>query len=211
MGSGVVPVRFARANRHMSGCGPEVVNMAKHETTSQQACIIEDGIEVPESALLRVERDRGYGGVPGLEDEELASPAELERQVVLAEWGPILALPCRGSDGGIRPVIDESGRLDWGAFGTWDFERLRGPFDKARYKADKLQEQLQWALIMFSMVQDRLSVQARLEVAARIGTGVDLDDFKDADEHAYARWYLRARSLRNQIRELRTAGGRAWS
>jgi hypothetical protein len=185
--------------------------MTRHEMTSQQACIIEEGIEAPESALLRVERNSGYGGVPGLEDEELASPAELERQVVLAEWGPILALPCRGSDGGIRPVIDESGRLDWGAFGTWDFEWLRGPFDKARYKADKLQEQLQWALIMFSMVQDRLSVQVRLEVAARIGNGVDLDDFKDADEHAHARWYLRTRSLRNQIRELRTAGGRAWS
>jgi hypothetical protein len=208
LGVGVVPVRFARANRQTDGCSPEVVNMTRHETTSQEAFIIEDGIEVPESALLRVERNSGFGSVAGLADEELADSEELERQVTLAEWGPILTLPCRGFDGGIRPVIDEFGKLDWGAFGTWDYERLRGPFDKARYKADKLQEQLQWALIMFSMVQERLSVQARLDVAARIRAGVDLDDFDDMNEYAYARWYLRTRSLRNQIRELRAASWR---
>ncbi len=207
MGAGVVPVRFARANRHMIGCSPEVVNMAKQEIASQSLFIIEDGIEVPESALLRVERDSGYGGVPGLEDEDLASPAELEREVFLADWGPILALPFRAYDG-IRPTIDEFGKLDWGAFGTWDWERLNGPFDKARYKADKLEEQLQWALIMFSMVQERLSVEARIDVAARIRAGVDLDDFEDMNEHAYARWYLRARRLRSQIRELRAASWR---
>ncbi len=169
---------------------------------------ISDGVEIAESSLLRVERDRGYGSVPGLDDDELADSAELEQQVFLADWGPILALPCRGFDGGIRPVIDEFGKLDWGAFGTWDYERLKGPFDKARYKADKLQEQLQWALIMFSMVQERLSVQARVDVAVRIRGGVDLDDFEDMNEHAYARWYLRSRRLRNEIRRLRAASWR---
>lgn len=182
--------------------------MTRQETTTQEAFIIEDGVEVPESALLSVERNSGYGSVPGLEDEELADSAELERQVLLADWGPVLELPCRGFHGGIRPVIDEFGHLDWGAFGTWDFERLRGPLDKARYKADKLQEQLQWALIMLNMVQERLSLQARVEVLARVRSGADLDDFEDTDEHAYARRYLRARSLRNQIRELRAAGRR---
>ena len=176
--------------------------MTKHETTSQQACIIEDGIEVPESALVRVERQSGYGSVPGLDDDELADTAELERQVFIAEWGPIMALPFKRYDG-IRPTIDEDGRLDWGAFGTWDWERLNGPFDKARYKADKLKEQLQWALIMFGMVQERLSVEARIDVAARLRAGVDFDDFDDMNEHAYARWYVRARRLRNEIRRLR--------
>lgn len=175
---------------------------------TEQEVSIEEDIVVPESALLSVQRGSGYGRVPGLEDDELADPAELERQAVLAEWGPILALPYRGYDGGIRPVIDEFGRLDWGAFGTWDYERLNGPFDKARYKADKLRETLQWALIMLGMVQERLSVQARLEVLARIRSGVDLDDLEDPNEYAYARWYLRARRLRHQIRGLRTASWR---
>ena len=56
---------------------------------------VEDDVVVAESSLLRVERDTGYGSVPGLEDKELADPAELERQVMLAEWGPILAIPIR--------------------------------------------------------------------------------------------------------------------
>jgi len=175
---------------------------------TEEGVIIEEDIVVPESALLRVQRGSGYGRVPGLEDEDLADPAELERQAVLAEWGPILALPCRGSDGGIRPVIDEFGKLDWGAFGTRDYERLNGPFDKTRFKAEKLQEQLQWALIMLGMVQERLSSQARLEVVARLRAGVDLDNFEDANEYAYARWYLRARRLRDQIRDLRAASWR---
>lgn len=168
---------------------------------------IED-IDVLESAWLRVQHQRGYGTVPDLGDDELASPAELERQVALAEWEPILDLPFEAPRSAIRPHIDESGHLDWGAFGTVDFEKLYPRFDKAQFKADKLQEQLRWALIMFSMVQERLSVQARLDVAARIRAGVDLDDFDDMDEHAYARWYLRARNLRSQIRELRAASWR---
>ena len=103
----------------------------------------EDNIVVPESVLLRIERDMGYGSVPGLDDDELASPAELERWVMIQEWGPILALPAGGQQGGIRPEVDESGYIDWGAFGTVDFDRLRPPFDRARYKADKLREELQ--------------------------------------------------------------------
>lgn len=166
----------------------------KKDRPTREVGMIEDGVEVPESALLKLQDDGGYGGVEGLADEELADPAELERQIYVAEWGPILALPCTGFDGGIRPLIDECGRLDWGAFGTWDYERLRGPFDKAGYKADKLQEQLRWALIMFGIVQERLSVQARVEVVARIRTEVDLDDFEDMNEYSYARWYLRART-----------------
>ncbi len=177
---------------------------------TEEGFITEEDIVVPESALLSVERDSGYGSVPGLEDEELASPAELERQAFLAEWGPILALPCKGFNGCIRPIVDEFGHLDWGAFGTVDFLRLREPFDKARYKADKLQEPLQWALIMLGMVQERLSSPAKLQVLARIYSGADLDDVEGENEHAYARWHLRVRNLRDQIRELRAASWRRW-
>jgi len=181
--------------------------MTKQETTSQQAFIIEDGVEVPESALRTDDEETGYGSVPGLSDDELASHEELERQVALAEWGPILALPCDARERAFHPDIDECGHLD-GAFGTVDFERLYPSFDKARYKADMLEKQLQWALITLGMVQERLSFQTRLQVLDRIRSGVDLDDFDDMNEYAYARWYLRARSLRNQIRELRAASRR---
>ena len=154
--------------------------------------------------IVPVGRDQSYGGVPGLPDEELADPAELERQAFIADWGPILSLPVKSDDGGIRPEIDEDGHLNWGAFGTVDFERLHGPFDKARFKADKLEEQVRDAVITMDMIATRLtpervnSIQARFQNDSYI-----IDDLEDADEYGFARWYTRIRRLRSEIRELR--------
>lgn len=160
-------------------------------------------VEAAPVGLLEVERDRGYGSVPGLDDSELADPEELERQVFLQEWGPILALPDRGHHIGLRPGVDEFGHLDWGAFGTVDFDRIRPEFNKARYRRQKLQEELRDALIMLVMVSERLGDEARLAVSKALRLGGDLDDFTDENEHAYARWYLRARRLCGEIRRLK--------
>ena len=107
---------------------------------------IEDGIEVPESALLR-RIPKSYGHVPGMADSELLEPQELERMVFMHEFGPVLALPVEPRKSVIKPTVDEEGRLDWGAFGTVDFDRYTGGFNKARYKADRLTEQLKDKLI----------------------------------------------------------------
>jgi hypothetical protein len=123
--------------------------------------VMEDGVEVPESVLLRRDRPNRYGGVPGLDDSELADPDELERQVFVQEFGPVLALPVRPGRGFLRPSVDEEGRLDWGAFGTVDFDRYTGGFDKARYKADKVREQLKDVLILLSIVNDRIASPAK--------------------------------------------------
>src|SRR3990172_3324131 len=64
----------------------------------------------PRFSLVRVERDHGYGSVPGLEDEELADPAELERQAMIADWGPILALPVKPGQRRVRPPYDQEGK-----------------------------------------------------------------------------------------------------
>jgi len=152
--------------------------------------------------VVEVERAKGYGSVPGLEDDELADEAELERMVVLEQWGPILALPCR-SHSGIRPVIDELGHRDWGAFGTWDFERLYGGFDKARYKAQKLREELRRCLIMLEMVTQRVPGRAKYLLLKHLAEGViDFDHIEDEDMRAIAQWYLRAKRIRQQVREL---------
>ena len=55
---------------------------------------VEDGLIVPAPVRVRPIRNRGYGGVPGLPDEELADPYELERWASNELWGPVLsALP----------------------------------------------------------------------------------------------------------------------
>lgn len=90
-----------------------------------------NGLVIPAPAALH-KQPKTYGSVPGLPDEELADPEELGRHVFRAEWGPILALPVRRAPT-IRPDIDESLGVDWGAFGTVDFERTVPAFDKARY------------------------------------------------------------------------------
>lgn len=167
--------------------------------------IVYEGVVVPESAMLRRERRNPYGSVPGLDDEELADPNELERQVMLEEWGSVLALPVRAKRNPIQPVIDENGGVDWGAFATVDFERGRPAFDKARYKEDRLREQLRDVLIMFSIVKDRLPRAKYLVLKyARMGV-IELEHIVNEDMLSAAKLYLRARRLQREIAELEEA------
>lgn len=140
---------------------------------------------------LQVERQLGYGSVGGLEDEELADPHELERQVMIAEWRPILQLPVRSLGGGIRSAVDEFGRLDWGAL------------DKALYKADRLQEELRCEVIALEANGHKIPLASRLRIVDEGRRGIlNLDEVDDMNEWFFARRYLRAKRLRNEIREL---------
>ncbi len=171
--------------------------------------IIEGGVVVPESALLRRDVGNRYGSVPGLDDSELADPDELERQVLWQEFGPVLALPVKASKSGLRPEVDESGNLDWGAFGTVDFDRYSGSFDKARYKADKTREQLDDLRIRFSMVSDRLKAEAKYLVLKYLRMNIiALEHIVNEDMRALARLYLRAMRLQKEIGDLRQASQR---
>jgi hypothetical protein len=168
--------------------------------------VMDEGVEVPESALLRMETCNRYGSVEGLPDEELADPAELERMVYQQEWGPVLALSVKGRQSWIQPVVDESGGVDWGAFGTVDFERYRGPLDKARYKADKLREQRKHLLIMVGIVSERLPGKAKYLVMKYLKMGIiGLEQIVHADMLALARLCLRVQRLRVEIGRLEGA------
>jgi hypothetical protein len=167
------------------------------------------GIEVPESVLLRRLRPNKYGSVPGLDDSELADPDELERQVLKQEFAPVLALPDKSGRSCIRPNIDEGGGVDWGAFGTVDFDRYRPQFDKLRYKADKVAEQLKDLLIMFSIVNERIKTGAKYRVLKYLRMGIiELEHVVDGDMLALARLFLRAGRMRKEIAELQEAGER---
>ena len=175
----------------------------------QQTAELDEAYEVdgvPVSALLSVGRKNRYGSVPELDDEELADPAELERAVILEEWGPVLALPVKGRKDGILPAVDESGGVDWGAFGTVDFERTMPEFDKARYKADMLKEQLKDVVIIMSIVSERLPGRAKYLVLKYLKMGlIRLEHIGHPDMAALARLYLRAMRLREEVRVLEEA------
>jgi len=167
------------------------------------------GIEVPESVLLKRLRPNKYGSVPGLDDSELADPDELERQFLEQEFGPVLALPVKAGRSSIRPNIDEGGRVDWGAFGTVDFDRYRPQFDKLRYKADKIAEQRKDVLIMFGIVNERIKAWEKYLVLKYLRMGIiELEHVVDNDMLALARLYLRAERMRKEIAELQEAGER---
>ena len=164
---------------------------------------VENGIEVPESAVLKRERTDQSGTVEGLDIEELADPEELERQVFREQYGPILALPRPKSRGGFFPAIDPMDGTVWGAFGTVDFERISQPFDKARYKAEKLREKLKDATSMLSMVLERVPVRAKFLVLKHLRMGlIDMEHIVGEDMRAIAKWFLRVRSIRQEIGEL---------
>lgn len=167
---------------------------------------ISRGVEVPESVLLRRELCNKYGSVPGMDDSELADPDELERQVFMQEFGPVLALPVQRKSG-IRPDIDESGHVDWGAFGSVDFDRYCGGFDNLRYKADKLQQDVKDILIIASIVKERLPGKAMYLVLKYLKMGlIRLEHIVNADMMALAKLYLRIERLRAEIRQLERAG-----
>ena len=178
---------------------------------SMETIETENNIVVPASVLVKVERHKGYGSVPGLDDDELADPAELERWVMIQEWGPILALPVQRRRCDIRPEVDESGHLDWGAFGTIDFDSLRPAFDKVRYKMDRLREELKDAVIILSIVSERIPGRSKYMVLKYVRMGViDIEHITNDDMRAIAKWYLRTRRLGKQIEELRQVRKRRW-
>ena len=172
----------------------------KQEVDFEGMCEVED---VPVSAVLAVQRISGYGSVPGLDDSELMDPVELEKQVVQAEFGPVLELPVQGRKSGIRPVIDECGGVDWGAFGTVDFDKYRPELDKARYKADKLREQLKDIIIRIGIVASRIPSGAKYRVLKYLKMGIiELEQIADADMWFLARLYMRGWRLRQEISRL---------
>ena len=171
---------------------------------NEKSFIVYDGVEVASSAFLKPIRNTGYGSIPDLPDEELASPDELERQVVRAELEPVLLLPVKSKKNGYCPAWDYSEDVGFGAFGTVDFERGMPEFDKARYKAEKLEEEVQDRVIMFLIVNERIPGMNKYRVLKYVGTGViAIDDIIDDDIRALAKLYLQIREVKKQVVELR--------
>lgn len=191
-----------RTDARQRACAvPEVLYM-KQPTIDEQTRVD----DVPVSPLLTpVRRDR-YGSVPGLDEDELADPAELERQVMRAEFGAVLQLPVPGNGPGIRPNVDEDGHVDWGAFGSVDFERLQPAIDKAKYKAGKLREQVRDLVIRLDILNQRVDVKGKWQVIKYVRMGwMDVDDIEHGGLWELARLYMRIIRLKAEVEELEEA------
>jgi len=148
---------------------------------------------------VEVIRESGYGKVPGLDDDELADYSELLRQVMTEQWAPVLDIPLNKSGRFIKPAMDEKGNVDWGAFGTFEFDKMF-PFDKRFYKIDMLCEELRNTLIMFDILKERVPEKERLEVIKYVYSGKDVDYIDDWHQWRMAHWFSRARTLRAKIK-----------
>ena len=161
-----------------------------------------DDVEVPVLPLLKRERSNRYGSIPDLDDEELIEPAEIDRVFLREAFAPILALPVKGKKGGIKPNIDEDGTVEWGAFGTVDFDKYV-EFDKLRYKADKLREELFHERLMVELISGKIEPTARYKVMNYVFADIlDVDDIEDVNMYCLAKRCLRMRRLQREIDEL---------
>ena len=161
-----------------------------------------DGVEVPVSPLLKRQRSSRYGSVADLDDEELIEPAEIDRVFLREAFAPILALPVKGKKGGIKPNIDEDGVVDWGAFGTVDFDKYV-EFDKLRYKADKLREELFHERIIMEMLSERIKSRRKYKILEQAEAGlVDVEEISDFDMFCLAKRYVRAKRIQREIAAL---------
>ncbi len=160
------------------------------------------GIVAPAPIQVKPVKQNRYGSVPGLADEELAEPDELERQIFIEEFGPILALPIRKGDRGPRPELDEDGFVV-GAFATIDFDRIKSKIDKASYRADKLREELKNVLIMISIVKEHLPGRAKYLVLKYLNMGlINMEHISDSEMRSLAKLYMKAKNIQKQISEL---------
>jgi len=162
---------------------------------------IYDGIVVPASALRQERNREKYGTIPDLPDDELVDPDELERVVYKEMWWPILSLPQQRWECPIRPNMDEDGRVDWGAFGSVDFESYRPQVDKLRYKVVKMREKLKDLVVMLKIISARIPGRAKMKILRLVGSGVlDIGEIADNQMYFLAEMYLRASWMREQIK-----------
>ncbi len=160
--------------------------------------------DLPVRGNLTIEQPSRYGSVPGLDDEELADPAELERMIFRRDFEPILRLPTPRQRDGIQPVVDEDGHLDWGAFGTVDWERIAGPFNQARYRVERLSEELQNTLYLLGTAKEKVAAPDRFLVIKEIRAGrCTFSDIADPEVREFTRLYLRANRQRAELEAAR--------
>jgi hypothetical protein len=169
----------------------------------QKSFIVYNGIVVPAAALRQQQQNDKYGHIEGLSNEELADPDEIERCILRDELEPVLLLAKPESER-FNPAWNFSVDADFDAFASVDFERTCPEFNKARYKADKLEEERKEVLLTVVMLNERIKSKFKYKLFLQVLKGViDIDDILNWDMWQFARYCLRAVRLKKQVKELR--------
>jgi hypothetical protein len=176
------------------------------KTQSIEEDICEEIDDLPVSAALAKSQQNPYGSVPGLDDEELADPEEIERVVMWQVWGPVLRL--RSSQG---RTWTRSGRQswnapDWEALGMVECqEPVLGGRPAWLVRNNEL-SQLWRVLGALEVVATRLPGRARRLLLKYVQSGlVEIEHVADLDMRAVVKLFIEATSRLHQI-ERRTGG-----
>jgi hypothetical protein len=93
--------------------------------------------------------------------------------------------------------------VNWGAFGTVDFDSYRPQSSKLRYKAEQMKEQLKDRVIQLYIISERIPGKAKWEILKLVRKGIlDPDDIEDWDMWQLAVSYMRAWRLRQEIQQI---------
>ena len=161
-----------------------------------------DGVEIAPPAILRRLRTNKYGSIADLPDDELASPDELEQAYYQELFGQVFHIS-KPKPVSHNPAWDCYTDIDFNAFASVDFDRMKPEFDKAKYKADRLKEQLKDLAIVISIINGRIKGKAKYKILRYARTGIiDTDDIGNWDIWQLAKLYLKALGLRKQVIEL---------
>ena len=178
----------------------------KQQTEHEDTCEIDD-LPAPPTAQDMSTSASKYGSVPGIPDEELADPEEIERTIYQQEFEPILQLPTRSSNRHIWQHLEHA--HDNGAFGTIDFQRLIPEPDPARGKIHALKEKLKDVLITLSIVKEHVPSDAAALALRHLRSGtIGLEHLQGQRMQSLGRLYLQARQLRREIAQADEAGKR---
>lgn len=155
--------------------------------------------ELPVSGAVRVQRRKGYGTIPDLDDEAPADTGELQLMAAWQMYAPVLALPGRYGNS-VRIVLDANGDIDWEAIGPAGGRRRRGQRPTPRGRAGELREELARVVGLIGLLKERVPGTAKYLVLKYVRMGIlDAEHVTDHDLRELVKLEARARQLQDEL------------
>lgn len=153
--------------------------------------------DLPVTGSIRVQRNRGYGNIPDLDDEAPMNLAELRRMVAWQLYGPLLALPGRHRRGYL--VLDANGEVDWNAIGPAGRRRQPERRDTSE-RTEQLRTELVHVLSQIATATQRVPGTAKYLVLKHVRMGIlQPEHVTDPNLREVVRLQAKAERLRQEL------------